>query len=68
MKRVALTITRANQNPENDEKEDTKKGGLAERRQTVSALTQYHKKVGGHGGEEINLERQFKIRFANMGN
>merc|ERR1711892_234093 len=67
MNRVALDITRANQVPEEEEtNEQKKKGGLAERRQTVSARTSYHKKVGGHGGEEVNLERQFKIRFANM--
>ena len=36
---------------------------LAERRKTVAALTSYHAKVGGHGKEEINFERQFKENF-----
>ena len=61
-----MDITRSNQNPE-EEKKDDKKGGLAERRQTISALTAYHKKVGGQNGEEVNLEKQFRIKFANMG-
>ena len=66
VKKVALDITRANQIPE-EEPEEKKKGGLAERRQTVAALTTYNKKVGGQNGEEVNLEKQFRIRFANMG-
>ena len=67
MNRVALDIVRGNQVPEEEAPEERKKGGLAERRQTVSALTTYHKKVGGQNGEEVNLEKQFRIRFANMG-
>ena len=67
MKKVALDITRANQIPEDEKKKDEKKGGVAERRKTISALTAYHKKVGGQNGEEVNLEKQFRIRFANMG-
>lgn len=67
LNKAALDIVRGNQVPEEESPEEKKKGGLAERRQTVSALTTYHKKAGGHNGEEVNLEKQFRIRFANMG-
>merc|ERR1712130_869953 len=55
------------QKPETEKKDD-QKGGLAERRQTIAALTSYHKKVGGQSGEEINLEKQFKEKLSKMAN
>jgi hypothetical protein len=40
--------------------------GVTERRKTISALTSIHRQTGG-GGEEINLEKQFLVRFNDVG-
>lgn len=62
-----LNITKQLQNPEADKKDEEGDKGLSNRRQTIAQLTTYHNKVKGQSGEEINLERQFKKRFENMG-
>ena len=67
MIKAANDIVRSNQVPEEESKDGDRKKSLAVRRNTVHELATHAKKVGGHGGEEVNLERQFKIRFANMG-
>jgi len=66
MIKAANDIVRSNQVPEEESKDGDRKKSLAVRRNTVHELATHAKKVGGHGGEEVNLERQFKIRFANM--
>merc|ERR1719397_1883325 len=33
---------------------------------TIAKLSAYHEKTGGKSGEDLNLEQQFKKRFANM--
>ena len=66
MIKAANEIVKSNQAPE-EESKDGRKKSMAVRRNTVHELATHAKKVGGHGGEEVNLERQFKIRFANMG-
>ena len=62
-----LNITKQLQNPEADKKDEEEDKGLSNRRQTIAQLTTYHNKVKGQSGEEINLGRQFKKRFENMG-
>ena len=50
------------------DKNQEQRGGVADRRKTIAKLSAYHEKTGGKSGEDLNLERQFKQRFANMGN
>ena len=61
----AVKLTKAFQAPDKDKK-DKKKSGIAERRKTVANLNSYHKKAQREG-ENLNLEKQFKIKFAQMG-
>ena len=61
----AVKLTKAFQAPDKDKKEK-KKSGIAERRKTVANLNNFHKKAQREG-ENLNLEKQFKIQFAQMG-
>ena len=61
----AVKLTKAFQAPDKDKK-DKKISGIAERRKTVANLNSFHKKAQREG-ENLNLEKQFKIKFAQMG-
>ena len=61
----AVKLTKAFQAPDKEKKEK-KKSGIAERRKTVAHLNNFHKKAQREG-ENLNLEKQFKIQFAQMG-
>jgi len=60
--KVANDIVRSMQAPETESASKGQK--VAERRKTISALVTDQRKTGG-GGEEINLEKNFRIRFEN---
>ena len=62
-----VNITRQLQNPDTEKENEDDEKGLTNRRQTIAQLTSYHKKVKGQSGEEINLEKQFRKRWENIG-
>jgi len=59
--KVAHQFVTEMQAPEAEQK-STKAPGAGDRRKTISALTTNQRKTGGVG-EEINLERQFLVKF-----